>query len=63
MMKAKRLIISLCYLVLTLFCTVVYAENISVNKNWENTLGKRSVLSSSTLVKEGNIFLSNRTKF
>ena len=51
MMKVKRLIVSLCCLVRT------YAEKIPVNKNWEDTLGVRSLSSSPTLLKEGNILL------
>ena len=40
-----------------LFSTGTYAEKIPVNKNWEDTLGVRSLSSSPTLLKEGNILL------
>ena len=40
-----------------LFTTGTYAEKITVNKNWEDTLGVRSLTSSPTLLKEGNIRL------
>lgn len=40
-----------------LFTTGTYAEKIPVNKNWEDTLGVRSLSSSPTLLKEGNILL------
>lgn len=49
MMKVKRLIVSLCCFVLALFSTGTYAEKIPVNKNWEDTLGVRSLSSSPTL--------------
>lgn len=58
MMKVKRLIVSLCCFVLALFSTGTYAEKIPVNKNWEDTLGVRSLSSSPTLLKEGIYFSS-----
>ena len=53
-MKAKRIMVSLCYLVLALFGTVAYAENIPVKDNWANEVDNRSLSSCPTLIKEGN---------
>lgn len=63
MMEAKRLIASLCFLVPTLLGTMGYAENIPVNKNWDNEIDNRSLSSCPTLVKEGNtpLILSDET--
>lgn len=54
MMKAKRIIVSLCCLVLALFSMVAYAENIPVNNKWREELGERSLSSCPTLIKEGS---------
>lgn len=62
MMKTKRLIVILCCLVQVLFGTVVYAEKIPVNKNWEDTLDVRSLSSSPILMKEGNMLLIQSDK-
>ena len=62
MMKAKKIIVSLCCLALTLFGTVTYAENIPVNNNWANEVDNRSVSSYPTLVKEGNTLLVQSDK-
>lgn len=61
-MKAKRLMASLFCLVLVLLSTVAYAENMPVNKNWEDELGERSLSSCPTLVKEGNTLLVQSDK-
>lgn len=57
MMKAKRLIVSLCCLVSVLFSTVVSAENILIKGDWANEVDNRSLSSSPTLIKEGNMLL------
>lgn len=57
MMKAKRIIVSLCCLVLALFSMVAYAENIPVNNKWREELGERSLSSCPTLIKEGSTLL------
>lgn len=62
MIKAKRLIASLFCLVLALFSTMAYAENILVNQKWEDELGERSLSSCPTLVKEGNVLLVQSDK-
>ncbi len=53
-MKMKRFVVSLCCLVSTSFSAMVCAENIPMNKNWEETLGARSLSSCPILIKEGS---------
>lgn len=57
MMKAKRIIVSLGCLVFTLFSTMAHAEKISIEDKWDNTIDNRSLSSSPTLIKEGNVLL------
>ncbi len=53
-MEVKRFIVGLCSLILASFSAMVYAEDIPVNKNWEEELGVRSLSSCPTLIKEGS---------
>lgn len=53
-MEVKRFIVGLCCLILASFSAMAYAEDIPVNKNWEEELGTRSLSSCPTLIKEGS---------
>lgn len=53
-MEVKRFIVGLCSLILASFSAMVYAEDIPVNKNWEEQEGERSLSSCPTLIKEGS---------
>lgn len=47
-MEVKRFIVGLCCLILASFSAMSYAENIPVNKNWEEKEGECSLSSCPT---------------